>query len=859
MRNRLRRWLNSIPIHDPIEHRIALLVQVVLLGLSGVLLFAALLTLVAYPFTTGAMAAANLQSSIKNFQGVLLVIAPLVLLRRGYFRVAVAILMLELFLLAFTTFYSVGLEQGWLGAFVLALPISLAALALGRRWSLAIYVASIAAVAVTAFAWYPLADPSTNAPSVLISFALLAGLLVLFLDRFGTIFRQSLTALRDSETSFRLLFANNPLPMWVYDAQTLAFVEANQAAILHYDYTHTEFLQMRMNDIYQPENLPALTEDMNAERQAQQVSGPRRHRLKNGRIIDVIIHAHSLEFAGRQAVLVVAEDITERKQVEAERDRFFALSIDMLTIVGVDGHLKRVNPACKRILGHSETEMLAEPLLSFVHPEDRAATGVHFAQLAGGVPGLRLENRVCHKDGSYRWMAWTLAHAPGEGLIYAVGRDITEEKEAAQALLEAHAVLEQRVRERTTELATANVELRLEIDERQRIEVALRQAQAEAEAANQAKSDFLSRMSHELRTPMNAILGFAQLLEFGELNADQRESVNHILNGGNHLLELINEVLDIARIEARRLPISIEPVALGEVCREVLDLIAPLATARDIQLIRPDTGDNRYVLADRQRLKQVLLNLLSNAIKYNRPGGRVTLAFDAGAADHLRLVVQDTGYGITPADLDRLFMPFERLHADQHGVEGTGLGLVLSKGLIEAMGGSIGIESVPGTGSTFWIELPIAAGTSEQVARPSELALAGEAGVAAAEPTRTVLYIEDNLSNVKLVERVLEQHPHIRLLTAMQGRLGLDLAREHQPDLILLDLHLPDLSGLEVLRHLKGDPGTLKIPVVMLSADAMERQIERLLAAGAQAYLSKPLNIRQFLATVDEILNDRTR
>jgi CheY-like chemotaxis protein len=384
--------------------------------------------------------------------------------------------------------------------------------------------------------------------------------------------------------------------------------------------------------------------------------------------------------------------------------------------------------------------------------------------------------------------------------------------------------------------------------------MALRQAQAEADAANRAKSEFLSRMSHDLRTPLNAVLGFAQVLELDELSTDQRDSVNQILKGGRHLLELINEVLDIARIDAGRLPISLEPVAMAEVGQEVLALIAPQATARNIELDnRLDAADERHVLADRQRRKQVLLNLLSNAVKYNRAGGRVTLTCDAPAAGHLRLIVRDTGYGITPADLARLFIAFERLHADQQGVEGTGLGLALSKRLVEAMGGSVGVESTAGVGSTFWIKLPIA---EDRPVEPSEPdALPSAAASAAAAPVRTVLYIEDNLSNTKLMERILAPQPHIRLLTAIQGRLGLELAREHQPDLILLDLHLPDVPGLEVLRHLKGDPHTQAIAVVMRSADAMGRQVERLQEAGAHTYLTKPLDVRHFLHVVNERLS----
>jgi len=378
-----------------------------------------------------------------------------------------------------------------------------------------------------------------------------------------------------------------------------------------------------------------------------------------------------------------------------------------------------------------------------------------------------------------------------------------------------------------------------------------------ADLASQAKSEFLSRMSHELRTPLNAVLGFAQLLEMDHLSPEQQESVGHILKGGRHLLNLINEVLDIARIEAGRLSLSLEPISVREVVQESLDLIRPIAANVNVQLnTAADSIPEAYVMADRSRLKQVLLNLLSNAAKYNHQGGAVTLTCEMLPQHRLRIRVSDTGPGIPPDKLDRLFIPFERLGAEQTAVEGTGLGLSLSKGLVEAMRGSLGVESTVGQGSTFWIDLALVEGPVQRLARLGT-SLPSPADLVASQKARIILYIEDNLSNLKLIQRVLAQRPEVRLLPAMQGRLGLDLAREHRPDLILLDLHLPDLPGQEVLRALQETPETRQIPVVMISADATRTQIDRLLAAGARAYLTKPLDVKKFLALLDEILKER--
>jgi len=373
----------------------------------------------------------------------------------------------------------------------------------------------------------------------------------------------------------------------------------------------------------------------------------------------------------------------------------------------------------------------------------------------------------------------------------------------------------------------------------------------EVKRASKAKSEFLSRMSHELRTPLNAILGFGQLLERQKPTEVQRKRVGYILSAGKHLLDLINEVLDISRIEAGRMQLSLEPVCVADALEETLDLMRPLATERSIQLsASADIDAGVHVLADRQRFKQVLVNLLNNAVKYTPFFGGVAVSYHVPGNEKVRVLVSDTGPGIPAEKLARLFTPFERLGAEQSAIEGTGLGLALSQRLMDAMGGSIGVESAVGKGSTFWIELPLAKSPLERF--PRDGADNGARQPSSEPASRSILYIEDNLSNLALIEQMLAERPGTALLTSMQGKVGLDLARQHTPDLILLDLHLPDLPGWDVLSQLKADSTTRHIPVVVISADATKRQMNRLMSAGAAHYLTKPLDVNKFFQVLDE-------
>ncbi len=369
--------------------------------------------------------------------------------------------------------------------------------------------------------------------------------------------------------------------------------------------------------------------------------------------------------------------------------------------------------------------------------------------------------------------------------------------------------------------------------------------------ATRAKNTFLSSTSHELRTPLNSILGFAQLLQMSELSADDSDGVERILGAGRHLLALINELIDIGRIESGDLSLSLEPVLIRSLLEESSQLMAPIAAEHSIRILQECTHPALAAQADQQRLSQVLVNLISNAVKYNHRGGSVTISCRAEGPDQAVIVVSDTGPGVSPENLERIFVPFERLGAEQTAVEGTGIGLPLARALTEAMHGHLTASSVPGQGSAFTVRLPRAPDLAQVPApglAPASLA-AGAHGAAGA--SISVLYIEDNPANVELVSRFVRGKHGARLKSETSGRAGLDTAARDRPDLILLDLHLPDLQGEQVLSELKAEPATAGIPVVVLSADASNGVIRRLLASGALAYLTKPIELAELGQLLD--------
>jgi PAS domain S-box-containing protein len=699
-----------------------------------------------------------------------------------------------------------------------ALPIALVAVELGVAWGLGVAALALGMYALWDFVW---ADHVGNGLDYLTrgaAFFVLGGVVGALADRLREV---------SAESSRFWELSNELLGTAGFDGY---FKRVNPAWERTLGWTPEEFCSRPFVEFVHPED---------RERTAAEAAGltrtgaetfhfENRYRCKDGSYRTLIWSATGVP--DERLIFVVGRDGTDSKRAEQElrnSEQFLDSVLEnlpsMVFVKDADElRFVRFNRAGEELLGRSRDELIGKNDHD-LFPSEEADYFVRKdreALASGGVLDIAEESIDTVENGTriLHTRKITIRDERGEPrYLLGVSEDITDRKSAERA-----------------------------VDA----------ARAEAERANAAKSEFLSRMSHELRTPLNSVLGFAELLWMDDLVDERREYVGQIRRSGRHLLDLINEVLDLSRIEAGHMAISPEPVHLRTAVVEAIEMIAPEAASRGISL-EPEYGAvcDSYVRADQQRLKQVLLNLLSNAVKYNRRGGsvRVRCAYHDGR-DAPSVTVEDTGPGIPEDQLDRLFSPFDRLGAEGGQEEGTGLGLALSKRLVELMEGQLWAESVVGTGTTFWLELFPAQAPRIDPVPPS----VGEAIAAGPSDSElTVLYIEDNVSNFELIKSALTRLGTPTLLSAMQGRLGIDLATQHRPDVVLLDLHLPDMHGREVLAQLKSDPSTSSIPIIVLSADATQRQITRLLDMGAYAYLTKPVDIPGFLETVQRAASGR--
>lgn len=536
--------------------------------------------------------------------------------------------------------------------------------------------------------------------------------------------------------------------------------------------------------------------------------------------------------------LLIYTDNTARQRakqalVESERRLNFALRMSHtggwdIDLVDQESH-RTVDIG--RIFGtHSETEKWDyDVFLSYVLPEDRKVVDQRFKKAMAAQTGWDFECRIQREDGEVRWIWATGEHqADGEGHMRRMAgiiQDITNRKQAEAE----RAQLTQALTERNAELELAKLE---------------------AEQANLAKSDFLSNMSHELRTPLGAILGFAQLMESRTTDPTQKKSVDQILKSGWYLLTLINEILDLAAIESGKIALDMAPVSIADIVQECEAMVEPQSQLRNIHVQFKLGTQPLWMYADHTRTKQVIINLLSNAIKYNRPDGTVTLDCAPQTSGALRITVRDTGEGLAAAQIAQLFQPFNRLGRNSSVIEGTGIGLVVCKRLVGLMGGTMGVDSVVGQGSAFWIELPQVSELPHAAQLVAPVAYRPEA-TAVDAPAHLLLYVEDNPANLMLMQEIMARRTDMRLISAMDADRGIALARSALPEVILMDINLPGIGGLEALRVLKQDPATAHIPVIAVSANALPADIQTGLTSGFFRYLTKPIVIRELMDAID--------
>ena len=636
-----------------------------------------------------------------------------------------------------------------------------------------------------------------------------------------------------SQKLFQAIFENSTEGMVVIDEEGIVQV-FNPAAETLFGYTSDEIVGQNVS-ILMPQEDRAEHEDrvrrsdLKLRRYIHQARDLTAQH-KDGSTFPIELNISPMVVDGHKRVVGIFRDITERKAMECKlrmSEERLSSSLRFANIGSWDWNIETGDLYWTESIGTlfgyppGELETSYDNFVAAIHPDDReAVTSAVTACVETGAE-YNIQHRVVWPDGTVRWLherGDVLRNENGKPMrMLGVVSDITAKKVADEELA---------------------------------------QAKEDAETANTAKSEFLSSMSHELRTPLNAILGFAQLLENdprAPLSDDQKDYMQHVIKGGNHLLELINEVLDLAKIEAGKLTLSLESIDTGQLIDECLNFATTLAEKRSITIHDQVQRNVAHVWADHLRTKQALLNLLSNAVKYNREGGEITIATKLVNGSMLRISVSDTGDGIAEERMEELFQPFNRLGADASEIEGTGIGLTLTKKIVEEMSGSIGVKSTMGEGSTFWLDLPV----SELAVVKQVLEDQGDVSfdLHLKDGARKLLYVEDNPANLALMEGIMSRIDHLDMISTHTAELGLAMAEEHHPDVIVLDVNLPGMNGIEAVKTLKTNEATKDIPVIALSANAMPKTIDEGIRAGFDAYLTKPVVLKDLMDALDTALH----